>query len=133
MFSYICPVFPLLFGETFREKDFKSPRGTVYYLFILLFLSNIPLYILQKYLVETHLNFSCFEELESFIRLTLSVEMLQSLHCHGNSLAIQWLGLRAFTAEGPGSIPGWGTKIPQATQCGQKFKKQKKEVYIIWH
>ena len=31
-----------------------------------------------------------------------------------NSLAVQWLGLQAFTAEGVGSIPGWGTKIPQA-------------------
>ena len=30
---------------------------------------------------------------------------------------------RAFTAEGPGSIPGWGTKIPQAMQYGQKKKK----------
>ena len=33
----------------------------------------------------------------------------------GNSLAIQWLGLQAFIAEGPGSIPGWGAKIPPAT------------------
>ena len=32
----------------------------------------------------------------------------------GNSLAVQWLGLSAFTAEGSGSIPGWGTKILQA-------------------
>ena len=31
-----------------------------------------------------------------------------------NSLAVQWLGLHAFTAKGPSSIPGWGTKIPQA-------------------
>ena len=29
-----------------------------------------------------------------------------------NSLVVQWLGLRAFTAEGPGSIPGGGTQIP---------------------
>ena len=36
---------------------------------------------------------------------------------------IQWLGLGAFTAEGPGSIPGQGTKIPQATWRGQKKKK----------
>ena len=41
----------------------------------------------------------------------------------GNSLAVQWLGLRAFTVEGPGSIPGQETKIPQAKQCGQKKKK----------
>ena len=27
---------------------------------------------------------------------------------------IQCLGLRDFTAEDPGSISGWGTKIPQA-------------------
>ena len=30
----------------------------------------------------------------------------------GNSLVVQWLGLRAFTAEDPGSIAGGGTKIP---------------------
>ena len=26
----------------------------------------------------------------------------------------------AFIAIAPGSIPGWGTKIPHAIQCGQK-------------
>ena len=40
----------------------------------------------------------------------------------GNSLAVQWLGLCNFIARslGPGLIPVWGTKIPQATQHGQK-------------
>ena len=33
----------------------------------------------------------------------------------GNSLAVQWLGRHAFTAEGAGSIPDWGTKILQAS------------------
>ena len=28
----------------------------------------------------------------------------------GNFLAVQWLGIQAFTAEGPGSISGPGTK-----------------------
>ena len=42
----------------------------------------------------------------------------------GNSLAVQWLELHAFTAEGPGSIPGWGTKIPQAAQHSQKKRKK---------
>ena len=32
----------------------------------------------------------------------------------GNSQAVQWLGHLTFTAKGLGSIPGWGTKIPQA-------------------
>ena len=31
-----------------------------------------------------------------------------------NSQAVQWLGRLIFTAKGPGSIPGWGTKIPQS-------------------
>ena len=41
-----------------------------------------------------------------------------------NSLAIQWLQLPAFTAQGLGSIPGWETKILQVMQCGQKRKKK---------
>ena len=35
----------------------------------------------------------------------------------GNSLVVQRLGLSAFTALGPGSIPGRETKILQATWC----------------
>ena len=37
----------------------------------------------------------------------------------GNSLAVQWLGLHAFIAEGLTSIPVWGTKILQAVRHGQ--------------
>ena len=35
---------------------------------------------------------------------------------------VQWLGLGALTPRGPGLVPGWGTNIPQAGQCGQKKK-----------
>ena len=52
----------------------------------------------------------------------------------GNSPALQWLGLCAFTAEGMGSIPGRGTKIPQDMHQGQKlkkFKNLKKERYLM--
>ena len=38
---------------------------------------------------------------------------------------VQWLGLHAFAAKGAGLYPGWGTKIPLATLCGQKKKKRK--------
>ena len=41
----------------------------------------------------------------------------------GNSLVLQWLGLCTFTAEGAGSIPGQGTKIPQAAVYQKKKKK----------
>ena len=38
---------------------------------------------------------------------------------------VQWLRLHAPTAEGMGSIPGGGTKIPQAARYGQKKEKQR--------
>ena len=41
----------------------------------------------------------------------------------GNSLAVQWLGLGAFTAKGTGWIPGQGTKILRAVWRSQKKKK----------
>ena len=48
----------------------------------------------------------------------------------GNSLAVQWLGLCTFTAEVPGSTPGWGTNIPQAVQRGKK-KKKKRQFHVF--
>lgn len=44
----------------------------------------------------------------------------------GNSLLVHWLGRHAFTAEGLGSISGWGGKIPEAMQCGTLVLKQQK-------
>ena len=43
----------------------------------------------------------------------------------GNSLAVQWLGLGTFTAEGLGSFPGWGNKILR--KLCNTVKKKKKE------
>ena len=40
------------------------------------------------------------------------------------SLAVQWLRIHASTAGGTGSIPGQGTKILNALQCGQKKKEK---------
>ena len=55
-----------------------------------------------------------------------TTEWLNNNSFFGNSLVVQWLGLHAFTAEGLGSIPCWGTKIPQAVWCSQK----KKRIYV---
>ena len=41
------------------------------------------------------------------------------INAFGKSLAVQWVGFCALTAEGPGSIPGRGTKTLQAC-CSQK-------------
>ena len=46
------------------------------------------------------------------------------------TLAVQWLGLSALTAQGPGLIPGRGTKIPQVGKCGQKKKKDTAHLQI---
>ena len=41
----------------------------------------------------------------------------------GTSLVVQWLRLHTPNAGATGSIPGWGTKIPQAT-----WQKKKKKI-----
>ena len=46
--------------------------------------------------------------------------------CLGTSLVVQGLGLHACIAGDVGSIPGRGTKIPQAAQLGQEKKKKNK-------
>ena len=42
----------------------------------------------------------------------------------GTSLAVQPVRLHAFIAGGTGLIPDQGTKIPHATQCDLKRKKE---------
>ena len=42
-------------------------------------------------------------------------------------MAIWWLELHMFTAEGMDSIPGQGTTIPQTAQQGQERKEEKKK------
>ena len=43
---------------------------------------------------------------------------------------VQWLGLLATTAGGPGSIPGLGTRIPQAAQPEKKKIKENRAKWI---
>ena len=50
----------------------------------------------------------------------------------GNSLAVQWLGLRASTTRGTGSILGGETKIPRAVQSGKKKKSKEIKSYLAW-
>ena len=53
----------------------------------------------------------------------------------GNSLMVQWLGLRAFTAEGTGSMP-WSehAACPPATPVPFKKRKEgKKQLSIGTH
>ena len=47
-----------------------------------------------------------------------------------NSLAVQWLGLCAFTAQGPNLIPGLRTKISEASQHCHKERKRNSSSYF---
>ena len=49
----------------------------------------------------------------------MGASTLYKLYLNRKFPSSQWLRLCTFTAEGPGSIPGQGTKIPQAMRCGQ--------------
>ena len=73
----------------------------------------------------------------SCVYWTSSFNLLQELLFCGNSLAVQRFGLCAFTAEGPGLIPGWGTKIQQAAHSqGKNFKKNSSAFatwLTVWH
>ena len=51
----------------------------------------------------------------------------------GTSLAVQWLGLCASTAGGPGIDPCWGTKILHAAWHGKKQKQKDKQTEKILH
>ena len=42
-------------------------------------------------------------------------------------MAVQWLRLQASNAGGMGSIPGRGTRIPHAVQCGQENKNEERK------
>ena len=49
-----------------------------------------------------------------------------------NFLVFQWLGLCILTAKGLGSIPGQGTKIPQAAWHNHKRKKKTVTNRCVW-
>ena len=46
-------------------------------------------------------------------------------HLRVTSLSLPGIRICTFTAEGPASIPGWGTKIPQLSRHDEKHKKVK--------
>ena len=61
-------------------------------------------------------------------------EIINILHLQntgGNALVVQWLGLLAVAAKGPGLIPGWGTRILHVMQYGQKNKNKKTNTQIV--
>ena len=50
----------------------------------------------------------------------------------GTSLMVQWLRLHTSSAGGVSLIHGLGTKLPNATVCGQKFKKENLIFLLVW-
>ena len=85
-------------------------------------------------ILKNKIKYSLFINLYSFMYMDLKVRQVSgstgpiffwahlifwSNKSTGNALVIQWLGYGTFTAEGPGSVPGWGTEILQAAWHGQ--------------
>ena len=63
--------------------------------------------------------------------LVLSAKIfLQECIIVGTFLAAQWLRFHTLTAEELCSIPGQGTRIPEAKQCDQKKKKRFNVEYV---
>lgn len=46
-------------------------------------------------------------------------------------LEIQWLRLFTFTAMSLGSVPGWGSKIPQAARCSLNKVGQVSHLHFV--
>ena len=76
--------------------------------------------LLQGHILLWNHSFFCF-----WLLIILSLPTAESyfIFISGKTLAVQWLGLHAFTAKGPDSNPGQETKISQATQYSQKINK----------
>ena len=78
--------------------------------------------------MQTHLGNGSIQVL-SILRTLTAPSEAESIKTNeqGISLVVQRLRLQASNAGGVGSIPGQGTKIPHAVQCGQIKKKQTKK------
>ena len=58
--------------------------------------------------------FACIQQIKDYMLVYSTNPYL------GNSLVVQWLGLRGFTAKGIVSVSGGGTEIPQTSQRKNK-------------
>ena len=79
--------------------------------------------------MQTHLGNGSIQVL-SILRALTPPSEAESVKTNeqGISPVVQWLRLHASNAGGVGSIPGQGTKIPHASQCGQIKKKTKPQL-----
>ena len=66
----------------------------------------------------------------STLKICAHVQDLYSVHANRTMKELPGtpVGLHAFTAKGLGSIPGWGTKIPQVHTVA---KKKPQKGYIV--
>ena len=110
---------------------FSNNRLLVFFMFLAVSLFSVSVIFDLTFIItflSPPVGFLCgsFPYFLSRTVISLTFSLLFKIQALGTSLAVQWLGLCAFTAEGAGSIPGWGTKVLQATWHGHKKQKQNK-------
>ena len=67
-----------------------------------------------------------------FVKDNIPFIMMMMIATVGNPLAVQQLGLCTDNAQDPGSVPGQGTKFPQAVQPSQNKTKTATITVILY-
>ena len=79
---------------------------------------------INEWMVEGNETTLWYQTKDHFSKLTFTSYLVLKISIQGTSL-VQWLRLRPSTAGGTGWIPGGVTKIPRASWCSQKKKRER--------
>ena len=109
--------FSFIFPPETKTKLARSETLNLFHCYILKYYTQIK-YLLNKWTISRF----------TFISSVNLYYVPKVMYLNGTSLVVQRLRLCTPIAGGEGSIPGQGTRIPQAAQRGQK--KKKKVMYL---
>ena len=104
--------FSFIFPPETKTKLARSETLNLFHCYILKYYTQIK-YLLNKWTISRF----------TFISSVNLYYVPKVMYLNGTSLVVQRLRLCTPIAGGEGSIPGQGTRIPQAAQRGQKKKK----------
>ena len=110
----------LEWAVTSFSRGSSQPReGTQVSFPVLQMESFYPLSQLGSHWRKPIINCQCLCILNFLIKTSEDYNRIQASP-RQTSLEVQWLRCYTSTPRGRGSVPGWGTKIPNAIWCGQE-------------